>query len=90
MDAKEKSPDTKLAFWIREYLLHRGQVQMANLATLRPMSVALREVAMSQDMIGWIELLHGKVSIKFWSIQRAHCVTAGTRISGNDWMTQFT
>jgi hypothetical protein len=65
---------------------------MANLATLQPMSAALREaeVAESQDMIGWIEFLHGKVSTKFWSIQCAHCIMAGTRISGNNWMTQFT
>ncbi len=41
-------------------------------------------------MIGWIEFLHGKVSTKFWSIQGAHCIMASTRISGNDWMTQFT
>jgi hypothetical protein len=63
---------------------------MANLATLWPMSAALREAAESQDMIGWIEFLHSKVSTKFWSIQRAHCIMAGTRISGDDWMTQFT
>ena len=46
--------DTELAFWIREYLLHRGQVRMANLATFWLMSAALREAAESQDMIGWI------------------------------------
>ena len=65
---------------------------MANLATLQPMSAALREaeVAESQDMIGWIEFLHGKVSTKFWSMQLAHCIMAGTRLSGDDWMTQFT
>ncbi len=82
--------DTELAFRIREYLLHRRQTQMANLATLWPMSAALREAAESQDMNGWIEFLHGKVSTKFWSIQHAHCIMAGTRISGDDWMTQFT
>ncbi len=76
--------DTELAFWIREYLLPRGQVRMANLATLRPMLAALREVAESQDIFGWIELLHGKVSTKFWSIQHAHCIMAGTQISGDD------
>jgi hypothetical protein len=63
---------------------------MANLATLWPMSAALQEAAESQDMIGWIEFLHGKVSTKFWSIQHTHCIMVGTRISGDDWMTQFT
>jgi hypothetical protein len=37
--------DTELAFWIREYLLHRGQVRMINLAMHQPMSAALREAA---------------------------------------------
>ncbi len=63
---------------------------MANLATLWPMLAALREAAESQDMIGWIEFLHGKVSTKFQSIQRTHYIMAGPQISGNDWMTQFT
>ncbi len=70
--------DTELTFWIREYLLHRGQVRMANLATFQPMLAALREALESQDMIGWIEFLHSKVSTKFWSIQHAHCIMAGT------------
>jgi hypothetical protein len=55
------------------------------------MLAALGEAAESQDMIGWIEFLHGKVSTKFWSIQHTHCIMAGTQISGDDsWMTQFT
>ena len=87
---KGNQTDTKLAFWIREYLLHRSQVQMANLAPLRPMLAALREEAESQDKIGLIEFLHGKVSTTFRGIQRAHCIIAGIQISGNGWMIQFT
>jgi hypothetical protein len=63
---------------------------MINLATLRPISVALREAAESQDRIGWVEFLHGKVSTKFRTIQQAHCIMAGTGISGVDWTTHFT
>ncbi len=63
---------------------------MVNLATLQPMSEALREVAESQDRIGWVEFLHGKVSTKFRKIQQAHCIMAGTRISGDDWITHST
>jgi hypothetical protein len=55
---RENQTDTELDFLIREYLLHIGQVRMANLATLRPMLAALQEAAESQDMIGWIEFLH--------------------------------
>ncbi len=63
---------------------------MINLAMLRPMSAALREAVESQDRIGWVEFLHGKVSTKFRTIQQAHCIMAGTQISGDDWMTHFT
>jgi hypothetical protein len=63
---------------------------MANLAMIRPMSTAMQEVADSQDEIGWVEFLHGKVSTKFRLLQKAHCIAAGTRISGDDWMTKFT
>ncbi len=37
-----------------------------------------------------MKILHGKVSTKFWKIQQAHCIMAGTRISGDDWMSHFT
>jgi hypothetical protein len=87
---QQNQTDTELTFWIQEYLIHRGQVQMTNLATLRQMSAALREAAESQDMIGWIEFLHSRVSTKFWPIKHVHCIIAGIQISRDDWMTQFT
>jgi hypothetical protein len=46
-------------------------------------------VAESQDLIGWGEFLYGKVLIKIRKIQEAHCIIAGTRINGANWMTQF-
>ncbi len=86
---KSNQTDLELAFWINQYLLHRGQVRMANLAMLRPISKALQEAAESQDLIGWGEFLHGKVSIKLQKIQEAHCIMFGTKINGADWMVQF-
>jgi hypothetical protein len=44
--------DPKLAFWINEYLLHHEKESMANLGV---MSTAMREVAESQDEIGWVD-----------------------------------
>jgi hypothetical protein len=86
---KSHQTELELAFWITQYLLHRGQVQMANLAMLRPMSKTLQEATESQDLIGWGEFLHGKVSLKIRRIQEAHCIMAGTRINGANWMAQF-
>ncbi len=78
--------DPELAFWINEYLLHRGQESMANLGV---MSTAMRKVPESQDEFGWVEFLHGKVSTKITQIQNAHCVLAGSNMNGSNWTTQF-
>ncbi len=79
----------ELAFWIKEYLLHRELVRMTILATLRLMSHAFQEVAESQDEIGWVEFLHGKVSKKICTLQGAHCILASTNTNSSDWMRQF-
>ncbi len=86
---KSHQTEPELAFWVIQYLLYRGQVRMENLAMLRPMSKTLQEVAKSQDLIGWDDFLHGKVSIKIRKIWEAHCIITGTRINGADWMAQF-
>jgi hypothetical protein len=48
---RQNQTEAELAFWINQYLLHRGQVQMINLATHQLMSPAFGEVAESQDGI---------------------------------------
>jgi hypothetical protein len=83
---RHNQTDPELAFWINEYLLHRGQVQMTNLTALRPMSPAFWEVTKSQDEIGWCKFLHGKTSTKLQQLQGAHCILAGINIHGYDWM----
>ncbi len=62
---KHNQTNSKLAFWINEYLLHRGQVQMTNLVIILPMSAAMYKVTQGQDKIGWVEFLHGKVLTKY-------------------------
>ncbi len=86
---RRNQTDPELAFWINEYLLHRGQEQMTNLATLHPMSPVFWEVAEIQDEIGWCKFLQGKVSTKIQKLQGAHCILAGTNINGHDWMKHF-
>jgi hypothetical protein len=45
--------------------------------------------AASQDLIGWVEFLHGKVSVDFWTIQDIHCALSSCRMTGEDWMKAF-
>jgi hypothetical protein len=42
--------------------------------------------AASQDLIGWTEFLHGKISVDIESIQHIHCTLSPCRTTGSDWM----
>ncbi len=86
---KQNQTDSKVTFWINEFLLHRGQVQMTILVMMWKMSAAMYENAQGQDRIRWVEFLHGKVSTTIRQIQQAHSSIANTRINGNNWMTHF-
>jgi len=58
-------------------------------ADLGPMSPTLQQAAASQDVIGWIEFLHGKVSTDIADIQKAYCSLSSCRMNGCDWMKHF-
>jgi hypothetical protein len=45
--------------------------------------------AASQDTVGWVEFLHGKVSVKIANIQEIHCALSLCHMTGNDWMKHF-
>ncbi len=50
----------------------------------------IRVAAVGQDLIGWTEFLHGKVSVEIAAIQNLHCMSAPScRITGADWMKNF-
>ena len=49
-------------------------------------STVLLKAAASQDLIGWTEFLHGKISIDIEKIQDLHCTLSSCRITGSDWM----
>jgi hypothetical protein len=46
-------------------------------------------VAASQDLIGLVEFLHGKVSVEFRMIQDIHCALSSCRMTGEGWMKAF-
>jgi hypothetical protein len=64
--------DAKLAYWIEKYLLFCGTRTMRYL-TQDLGSSQMRDVAASQDAIGWVEFLHGKVSVAIAEIHEIHC-----------------
>jgi hypothetical protein len=83
--------DPELAYWIKKYLLFRGTRSFASMVTEGGFgSLDIRVAAIGQDMIGWTEFLHGKVSIEITSIQKLLCMSSpACRLTGNDWMKAF-
>ncbi len=39
-------------------------------------SIDVRLAAVGQDLIGWTEFLHGKVSVEITAIQNLHCMSS--------------
>jgi hypothetical protein len=83
--------DQELAYWIEKYLLFRGTRSFASLvAEDNYASADVRVAAIGQDLIGWTEFLHGKVSVEIAAIQNLHCrLSPSCRLTGADWMKTF-
>jgi hypothetical protein len=77
--------DLELAFWIEKYLLFRGTRSFSSLVGEGgPATPLVSIAASSQDLIGWVEFLHGKVSVEFRTIQDIHCALSSCRMTGAD------
>lgn len=76
--------DSELAYWLIKYIQGRGNLKFAELG---PLTHDLREAAISQDNIGWRNMMEGQISSKeFYGIQCVHLSKSHSRINGNDWM----
>jgi hypothetical protein len=79
--------NTELANWIEKYLIFWGTWSFTSLVLAGGgSSPQLLDAAASQDLIGWMEFLHGKVSKDIGRIQEVHCALSPCRITGTDWM----
>jgi hypothetical protein len=82
--------DPELAFWIEKYLHFRGTRSFSLLVGEGgPATPLISTAASSQDLIGWVEFLYGKVSVTFRTIQDIHCALSSCRMTGEDWMKVF-
>ncbi len=82
--------DPELAFWIKKYLLFCGTRSFSSLGEEGgPATPLVSTAASSQDLIGWVEFLHGKVSVEFRTIQDIHCALSSCHMTGEDWMKAF-
>jgi len=83
--------EPELAYWIEKYLLFRGTRSFTALVAKDGFtSIDARVAAVGQDLIGWTEFLHGKVSVEIAAIQNLHCMSSSScQITGADWMKAF-
>ena len=56
---------------------------------LGPMSYHMKEIARSQDIIGWRNFMEGRISKKIYHLQRHHLTTTQLQTTGEDWIKQF-
>jgi hypothetical protein len=85
---KHNRTDTELAYWIEKYLIFRGTCTLTHLIQDQGSS-QIRDAAVSQDAISWVEFLHGKVSAAITKIQEIHCKLSSCQMTSNDWMKHF-
>jgi hypothetical protein len=79
--------DAELAYWLKKYLIYRGTQSLTSLIAKGGGGLpGLIKVAASQDLIGWTEFLHGKISINIKTIQDLHCTLSPCHITGSEWM----
>jgi hypothetical protein len=82
--------DPELAFWIKKYLLFQGTRSFSSLVDAGgPATSLVSTAAASQDLIGWVEFLHRKVSVEFRTMQDIHCTLSSCQMTGEDWMKAF-
>ena len=75
--------DPELAYWLIKYIMGRGKLKFAELGQL---SHDLHTAAVSQDRIGWRNMMEGRITKEFYGIQCVHLSKSHSRINGNDWM----
>jgi len=80
------STDPDLAYWIPRYLRSRNTRSFCNLGILPPHLSAL---ARSQNEIGWLHFLEGKVSTEIRRLQSLHLLQSNTNVTISSWMRQF-
>jgi hypothetical protein len=77
----------ELAYWIVKYLQGRGSIAFSELG---PLSPQMEQLGKSQDTIGWRNMLEGRVSIQFYTIQCHHLAgQRASKLTVEDWMRGF-
>jgi hypothetical protein len=85
---KHNRTNAELAYWIEKYLVFHSTRTLAHLVRDQRFN-QIKDAAASQDEIGWVEFLHGKVLVAIAEIQEIHCKLSDCQMTGDDWMKHF-
>ena len=83
---KMEQTDAELRYFLAKFLHFRGERSMCSLGQ---MSVAVREVAEDIDLIGRVDILHGRIPNSLRQFQQGYCATINSRMNGADWAKAF-
>ena len=84
--AKNQKTDAELRYWLIKFLQFRGERSMTSLGNMSP---AVETVATDIDLIGWTDLLHGRIPVSLTRFQQNYCASIGSRMNGSDWAKTF-
>ena len=79
--------DNELRYWLIHYLRLRGECTMCSLGD---MSGSIKEIAQDIDLIGWVDIMHGRLPKSLHTYQNTYCRMRNSRRTGTDWMKQLT
>jgi hypothetical protein len=87
---KQSCTYAELAYWVGKYLNFWGTCSFSSLVRTGVDGLSqLVSATASQDLIGWTEFLHGKVSVEFEFIQNIHLSLYPCCITAANWMKGF-
>lgn len=88
---KNNATNREIAHWVSKYILFRGTRKFENMGM---MSAHMKEIAQSQDKIGWRNFMEGRISKKFYllqlQLQRHHLALMPNQSTAEAWMKQET
>ena len=84
--SRDNQTDLEILYWIPKYILMRGDRPLSAMGFMSPQ---FKELAASQDLIGWRDFTDDHISTHFYAIQSFHLAMSSSYLNGEDWTKQF-
>ena len=78
----DQRAEPQIAYWVPKFIMYRINIKFAEMGDMSPEIWAL---ARSQDLIGWINFMEGRISKSFYEVQSYSLTDAQSHMHGHDW-----